>query len=120
MIRRREWSMAAMLIAMLALAASASSLANGFAYDDVYILEKAGRHSMIGWWRDFATTYWPREMGGDGYRPLTVIAFRAEWVAGAGSPLVFHAVNVALHVVTAVLVFGLAATLLPAAWRFLK
>lgn len=110
---RRHWWTAATLIAALALAAAYSSLANGFAYDDVYILEKAGRHTMDGWWRDFASTYWPRPMGGDGYRPLTVIAFRAQWVLGNGSPPLFHAMNVGLHVVTAVAVFALASSLLP-------
>src|SRR5688500_11347592 len=110
---RRDATIAALLVAALALAAGFSSLANGFAYDDVYILEKAGRHSMAGWWRDFATTYWPRSMGGDGYRPLTVIAFRAEWVLGDGKPLLFHAVNVALHVFTTIAVFALGTTLLP-------
>lgn len=113
MITRHQWWIAAAMLAVLAVGASYSSLFNGFAYDDVYILEKAGRHTMDGWWRDFATTYWPRNMGGDGYRPLTVTAFRAEWVAGAGKPLVFHAVNVALHAFTTVVVLGLAASLLP-------
>ena len=110
---RRSWAAYSMLVATLALAASWSSLANGFAYDDVYILEKAGRHTMDGWWRDFATTYWPRSMGGDGYRPLTVIAFRAQWLLGDGKPQLFHGVNVALHVLAAVAVFGLAASVLP-------
>jgi hypothetical protein len=70
---------------------------------------------MDGWWRDFATTYWPRSMGGDGYRPLTVIAFRAQWLLADGKPQLFHAVNVVLHVVTAVAVFGLVASVLPSA-----
>src|SRR5688500_10663046 len=110
---RRDATIAALLVAALALAAGWSSLANGFAYDDVYILEKAGRHSMSGWWRDFATTYWPISMGGDGYRPLTVTAFRAQWVLGDGTPLIFHAVNVALHALTSVVVFWLSTALLP-------
>ena len=113
MTSARNWWIAGLLVAALAFAAGFSSLANGFAYDDVYILEKAGRHSMDGWWRDFASTYWPRSMGGDGYRPLTVVAFRAEWLLGGGRPLTFHAVNVALHVATSLGVLWLAALLLP-------
>ena len=105
--------MAALLVGGLALAAAWSSAANGFAYDDVYILEKAGRHTMDGWWRDFTTTYWPRTMGGDGYRPLTVVAFRAQWLLGGGEPPLFHAVNIALHVATTVAVFALGASMLP-------
>ena len=115
MMTHRQWWVCAAMVAVLALAASYSSLSNGFAYDDIYILEKAGRHTMDGWWRDFATTYWPRNMGGDGYRPLTVVAFRAQWVMGGGEPFVFHAVNVALHVAATVAVFWLMSAVLPAA-----
>jgi protein O-mannosyl-transferase len=113
MIATRHWWMAGAAVALLAYAAGYTSLANGFAYDDVYILEKSGRHSMDGWWRDFAATYWPRSMGGDGYRPLTVTAFRAQWVIGEGKPLIFHAVNVGLHVLTTIAVLCLSAALLP-------
>ena len=118
MTRRPWWIEALVVVVALALAASLNSVSNGFAYDDTYILEKAGRHTMDGWWRDFASTYWPRSMGGDGYRPLTVIAFRAEWVLGGGSPKLFHAVNVALHTITAGLVFWMACGVLPMAAAF--
>jgi hypothetical protein len=116
---RRSWWILALVVAALALAASVNSLPNGFAYDDIYLLVKAKRmHSFAGWWREFAHTYWPEDTGGDGYRPLTIIAFRAQWAIGGGAPLVFHALNVALHTVTAVTVFWLACGVLPlaAAW----
>ena len=117
---RRSWWMLALAIAALALAASANSIANTFAYDDVYLLVKNARrmHSLSGLWREFAHTYWPEEAGGDGYRPLTIIAFRIEWALKGGAPWVFHMVNVALHTVTAVAVFWLACGILPlaAAW----
>jgi hypothetical protein len=109
----------ALVIAALAVAASASSLGNGFTYDDVYLIQRPERlHSMDGWWRDFAHTYWPEEAGGDGYRPLTILAYRIEWAIGGGSPLPFHIVNAALHVAGAVSVFWLACAVLPlaAAW----
>jgi len=112
--RARTWWMLALLIVALALAASVTSLHNGFAYDDVYLIAKSPRmHSLTGWWREFAHTYWPEESGGDGYRPFTIIAFRIEWALGAGNPAVFHGVNVALHAVTSVVVFWLATALLP-------
>jgi hypothetical protein len=116
---RRSWWLLALAVAALALAASANSLANGFAYDDIYLIVKAPRmHSFAGWWREFAHTYWPEASGGDGYRPLTIIAFRAQWALGAGAPIVFHTVNVVLHTVTSVAVFWLACGVLPlaAAW----
>jgi hypothetical protein len=114
MISRRTWRGAALCVAALALAASVNSIANGYAYDDNYLIVKAARtHSLAGWWRDFAQTYWPREWGGDGYRPLSAIAFRVQWVAGSGSPVVFHSLNVVLHVVTSVAVLWLACGVLP-------
>lgn len=116
---RKDWWLAAVVVALLALAASASSLANGFAYDDNYLIVKDPRpHAFAGWWRDFKQTYWATLWGGDGYRPLTTSAFRVQYVLGGGSPLPFHAMNVALHAVTAVLVFWLGGAVLPvaAAW----
>lgn len=111
---RRSWWLAALVIALLALAASANSVVNGYAYDDNYLIVKAARtHSLAGWWRDFGQTYWPREWGGDGYRPLSAIAFRLQWVLGGGSPVVFHTVNVVLHTVTSVAVLWLACGVLP-------
>jgi hypothetical protein len=98
-------------VAGLALAASANSIANGFAYDDVALIQTAERvHSMSGWWREFAQTYWP---GGDGYRPLTLIAWRAEWLFAAGSPAAFHVVSVVLHVATSLAVLWMATAALP-------
>lgn len=113
----RSWWLLAVAIAGLALAASANSLVNGFAYDDVFLIERSSRiHTLAGWWREFARTYWPG--GGDGYRPFTILAFRVEWALGGGSPLPFHIVNVALHVGGALAVFWLACAVLPvgAAW----
>lgn len=116
---RRTWWLLGLAIMALALAASANSSANGFAYDDNFVIVGAKRtHSFAGWWREFAHTYWPEEWGGDGYRPLTITAFRAQWVLGGGSPMPFHVVNVALHVATSVAVFWLTCGMLPlaAAW----
>jgi tetratricopeptide (TPR) repeat protein len=118
MNRRLQWSLV-VGIAALALAASANSVVNGFTYDDVDIIVKNTRvHSMSGWWSEFTRTYWPPQWGSDGYRPLTIIAFRGQWVLGDGKPLLFHAVNVALHTAGSLVVFWLATGLLPlaAAW----
>ncbi|MEX2178832.1 MAG: tetratricopeptide repeat protein [Gemmatimonadaceae bacterium] len=118
---RRGWWGLAIVIAALALAASGNSVTNRFTYDDVYILERSAARmgTLAGWWREFATSYWPA-MGshGDGYRPLTILGFKLQWMLAGGSPMPFHAVNIALHVVTAVAVFWLAGGVLPlaAAW----
>jgi hypothetical protein len=52
-------------------------------------------------------------MGGGLYRPFTMSAFTAEWVAGHGAAWVFHAVNISLYVAVCLAVFALAALVLP-------
>lgn len=109
----RSWWAPIIAVAGLALAASASSVANGYAYDDVALIQNASRvHAWAGWWREFTQTYWP---GADGYRPLTIIAWRAQWALGDGAPVTFHFVNVALHVATSIAVLWMAGAVLPLA-----
>ena len=80
--RSVRWPAAA--IALLALASSAPSIVNQFTYDDRYIIElNPLMRSLAHWWRLFATSYWPRSWGGDGYRPLTLLSFNIQDVAGA-------------------------------------
>ena len=112
----RPWWLMVIAVAGLALAASANSIANGYAYDDVALLFVDPRvHSWTGWSREFARTYWP---DGDGYRPLTILGWRAQWTLGGGAPMAFHIVNVGLHVATSIAVLWMAAAVLPlgAAW----
>ena len=104
----RGWLLLALSIAALALLASATGLGNGFAYDDRFIiLENKRAHSLSAPWRLFGETYWPNIRGAALYRPLTILLYAAEWVAGGGSPLVYHVVNVGLYAVVAVLVLWL-------------
>lgn len=110
--RSVRWPAAA--IALLALASSAPSIVNQFTYDDRYIIElNPLMRSLAHWWRLFATSYWPRSWGGDGYRPLTLLSFNIQYVAGGGRPMLFHAVNIILYAVVAVLVLLLARRVLP-------
>ncbi len=116
---RRTWWLAATLVAVLAVAASANSIVNGFTYDDIFVIVRDTRsHALDGWWKEFGWSYWNPRWGGDGYRPLTRLAFRLEWVLGGGEPMLFHAVNIALHVAGSVALLWLASALLPlaAAW----
>lgn len=106
-------------IVALALLASVTSLGNGFAYDDRWIiLENKRVHSLHEMWRFFGETYWPNSRGAALYRPLTITFYAIEWAIGAGSPKVYHAVNVGLYAVVSVLVLLLALECLPrrAAW----
>ena len=103
-------------LVLLALCASAASLQNGFAYDDVFIVRDNPQVHALGQWAfDFVQGYWPQDHGGALYRPLTLAAFSVQWVIGHGAPWVFHAVNVAAYVALTLVVFGLALELLPPA-----
>jgi hypothetical protein len=114
---RRRWGTAA--IALLALASSGIGILNRFAYDDRYVIEKNSLiRDLRHWWRSFGQSYWPRDWGGDGYRPLTMLFYRSEGAVGRGAPWAFHAVNILLYVACAVLMYFIARRLLPewAAW----
>jgi hypothetical protein len=115
----RNWTPLALAIAALALLASVTSLGNGFAYDDRWIIvENLRAHSLHAPWKFFAETYWPTVRGAALYRPLTILLYATQWKLGGGSPLIFHLVSVALYVIACVLVFWLALQILPrtAAW----
>jgi protein O-mannosyl-transferase len=119
MERSSRWRLPEIAIALLALASSGVGILNQFAYDDRYVVEtNALVHSLHSWWRGFAMSYWGAEWGGDGYRPITILSFRAEWAIGHGAPWAFHAANILLYVIASLLVFALARKLLPlpAAW----
>jgi hypothetical protein len=116
--RALEWAPVAALV-LLALAASITSLWNGFAYDDGGIIEKNARaHTLSDFLNFFVTGYWPRDLGGSLYRPLTVARFALQWVAGGGKPFIFHAVNVVLYIALTLSVYLLGRRMLAreAAW----
>jgi protein O-mannosyl-transferase len=106
-------------VVLLAVAASISGIANGFAFDDVpIIVENARMHSLAHWWQLFAEGYWPPAIGGDLYRPVTMLGFAIQWTMGGGSPLVFHVVSIVLYALVCAAFFAILLELLPAwaAW----
>ncbi|HEX3867925.1 MAG TPA: tetratricopeptide repeat protein [Gemmatimonadaceae bacterium] len=116
-IRWRWW--AGLSVGLLALASSAAGIVNAFTYDDVFVIARnPATYDLHAWWRAFASSYWPKEWSGDGYRPITILAFKIESALGGRSPVAFHAANIALYVVASLLVLALARRLLPewAAW----
>ncbi|MGH7690976.1 MAG: tetratricopeptide repeat protein, partial [Gemmatimonadaceae bacterium] len=118
-MKRRTWWLLAGSIALLALAASATGLHNQYAYDDVYVIQRDARvHTLVHWWHFFADSYWSRQWGGDGYRPLTILGFAVQWAVGHGAPLIFHVVNVVLYMAVCVAVLWLLLGVLPSvpAW----
>lgn len=102
-----------LLVLGVALAASATSLRNGFAYDDVSAIAGDRRiHSLKHLPRLLVSPYWTGDVRDKVYRPLTTAAFALAWAAGEGSPLPFHAANVALHLAVVALVLTLAGAVL--------
>jgi tetratricopeptide (TPR) repeat protein len=101
MIEFKRWHAIA-LIVIAALAVYANTLWNGFAYDDVYIIQRNTRD--LG--RIWLTPYWPSfgmQLGL--YRPFAIFAFAIEWAISGGAPWLFHLVNILLHAGVCVLAY---------------
>jgi protein O-mannosyl-transferase len=118
--RRRGWAPLDLgALVGLALVSSVSGLGNRFTFDDEpIIMANPHIHDLGALARVWTASYWPPELGGRLYRPLTMVAFTTEWWAGHGSPFLFHAVNIVLYAAVAVAVYVLALRCLPrwAAW----
>ena len=109
----RGWISPAM-VALLALLATVTSVGHDFTFDDVYVILTNDRvHQLSGVWKLFAQSYWPPTLGGDGYRPVMMVLFALQWVAGGGSPWLFHFVNILLSIATALAVYWCAVAILP-------
>src|SRR5215472_18060036 len=93
-------------IAMLGAMSAATSLVNGFAYDDrLLILSNPRVHHLAHIGRVWGQTYWPPWMGAGLYRPLTMSAFVVEWSIGGGAPWMFHATNLMLYIAACLLFY---------------
>lgn len=104
---------AALLVVLVALAAMAPAIANGFTYDDRFIVQDNARvHTLAAWWRLFGQSYWPPPALEALYRPLPMLSYAVQWVVGGGVPWVFHLGNITAHAVLAWAVWALAARLL--------
>jgi len=117
--RRLHAVLPGLALVLLVIAASAPSLANGFAYDDLLIVRDNKQiHTLADMAFDFVQGYWPQEHGGALYRPFTLVLFALQWALGRGAPWIFHAVNVALYATLALALFALGRRILPvgAAW----
>jgi hypothetical protein len=85
-------------VVALALLVYANTLANGFAYDDISIVQT---NPYITDWRQipwlFTKGYWSHKSGGVGnYRPLTIVTFTVEYALWGLAPLGYHLTNVLL------------------------
>lgn len=114
MIRRDR--LAPLTVALLALATTITSIGHDYTFDDVYVIRNNDRvHALGNILKLFGQTYWPPQLGGDGYRPLVMTLFTLQHVAGGGAPWVLHLGNILLAVATAVAVYWCARALLPPA-----
>lgn len=84
-----------------------NSLANGFALDDVPIIQQNTRVHNLSALRDiWFTPYWPTlgvQLGL--WRPLAIFLYAVQWSIGGGEAWVFHATNLLLHAGVTVLGF---------------
>jgi hypothetical protein len=122
-MKRGLLPLAYLAIALIAVASSAASLGNGFAYDDVHAIQRnPAVHSIHGLDRFFTQTYWPPgkfQGGATLWRPLASLAFAVEWVVGRGSPLAFHLANLLLYVAVCLALLWVTGLLLPPACAWL-
>jgi hypothetical protein len=85
-------------IAALAVLVYAGALANGFAWDDVPLVEDNSLvHRASGLWRAFALPYWPPPRGGQLYRPLVMATYTLDWLIAPWRAWWLHGVNLAWH-----------------------
>jgi tetratricopeptide (TPR) repeat protein len=106
-------SKAYLLALAVALAASATSLGNGFVYDDVPVIQKDQRiHSLHDLRALLDAPFWGGDYRNTAYRPATSVALALDWAVGGGRPFVFHATNVLLHLAVVALLLALASRVL--------
>ena len=104
---------AALIVAGLAIGASARGLFNDFVYDDIPLIRDNLRvHDLSGVGEIFANAYWPPPFVEQLYRPLTGLILAVQYALGGGSPFVFRLVSYVLYAATAVLVYRLASRIL--------
>jgi hypothetical protein len=108
--RRSYW-----IVFAAALAANLTSLFNGFADDDPLIIPLNSVVTHGRWGEALLGPYW-HVAGASArlYRPVTMGSFTLEWRLWDGSPLGYHAVNLLVHGVVALLVLALLRRMLPA------
>src|SRR3989441_8089578 len=79
-------------VALCAVVVYLGALWNRFAFDDLPIVLWNSLFGRPGaWWRALGASYWPPELGGGMYRPLTISTYALDWLVGRIAW--FHAAN---------------------------
>src|SRR5688572_23569881 len=104
---RRAGVLATVVPTLVAILLFLPALRNGFAYDDVAtIVENETLHRVSSLPAAALQPYWPPK--GLHYRPVAMLAYGLQWIAGGGEPWVFHGVSLALHALVSALCVRLA------------
>jgi hypothetical protein len=98
--------MAGVSVFILGFAVYAASLRNGFAYDDVAVVQTDDRVKQFLIEPIFSKPYWATP-GFALYRPLVTLSFAVDWAISGGDPAWFHAVNALWHALASMMVFVL-------------
>lgn len=103
--RRTDWYVA-WAVAALGFLAFVNSLWNGFALDDVSIIEEnpAIRH-LSNLRAIFAAGYWPTGAQDKLYRPLVILSYAVNHAVAGVAPFTYHLINVLLHAGNSALVY---------------
>lgn len=91
---RQHW--ATLLVFVIAVAVYLNALRNGYAMDDVPLVQNNRYVHGFSHLREVLLgPYWPSPAAL--YRPLVLLSFAVEWTLFGDNPTVFHAVNIVLH-----------------------
>jgi len=100
--RRQDVTVGLVLMALSA-AIFLSSVGHEFVADDLpIIVSRPGLLRLDNWAEILSAPWWQAAL----YRPLTRLTFAVDWSVGAGSPHVFHGVNVFWHAMATGLVYA--------------
>ena len=104
----------AIVVCVVALAASITGIANAFTQDDLSIIVESTRLHGLGGLGDILTLpYWPPPAAPDLYRPVASVLMALQYMVGAGAPMVFRVVSYALYAAASIGVYQLARRLMP-------
>lgn len=95
--RGRDGAVRPLLVVVAALVAYAGTFRTPFLFDDAGILETDALHSLS--WRTVAGTS----------RPLVQLSFALNWAAGGADVVGYHVVNLAVHALAGLVLYGIAA-----------
>jgi hypothetical protein len=103
-----------LVVALVAIAASITGLANDWAYDDGPMIHLNQRIHGLSNWRILLTTpFWPPPWHEEHYRPVTSLLLALQWTVGGGAPVVFRVTSYLLYAAVSVALYRLARRLLP-------